>query len=122
MIIGKMDGLQAKVEVVFFLPGGGTISLEFVIDTGFVGALTLPSAAVATMNLPFVHEFNTNLANDSSFRADAHRGVIMWHGQTLSVPVLAMGRRPLLGTALLAGYDLNAEFAPNGRVEINDIP
>ena len=96
--------------------------LEFVIDTGFVGALTLPPAAIAAINLPFVYEFNTNLADDSSFRSEAHRGIILWHGQAIGVLVLSMGKRPLLGTALLKDYELNAQFKPNGLVAINDIP
>ena len=121
MMVGKMDGLQAAVEITFFLPDGNVIALEFVIDTGFAGALTLPPVAVAAMGLPYENEIKTNLADDSQSVANAHRGIILWHGQTVSVPVLAMGRRPLLGTALLKNYELNAQFKLNGRVEINDL-
>ncbi len=116
-----MNGLQATVEVTFFLPNGGTIALEFVIDTGFAGALTLPPAAVAAMNLPFYQHIDTNLADDSGRIAQEHRGIILWHGENTVVPILALGKRSLLGTFLLAGYELNAQFAPNGRVVIDEI-
>src|SRR5258708_4929067 len=39
------------------LIGGGVqppLSTEFVVDTGFEGFLTLPPAAVATLQLPFI--------------------------------------------------------------------
>jgi clan AA aspartic protease len=121
MIHGSVVELQALVSVTFRLPNLPDIAIECVVDTGFEGALTLPPASVALLHLPFLTEMNTNLASDESFVAPVHRAVILWRGEELPVAVLAMGRRPLLGTALLAGSELVAQFVENGLVTIDDI-
>lgn len=57
-----------------------------------------------------------NLANDILIRTDVHVATIVWEGREIDVLVLAMGRRPLLGTALLAGKELLAQFVDDGLV------
>lgn len=121
MTHGRVSGLQAQVGVVFRLPNRPDVEIEFVVDTGFEGALTLPAAAVAALGLPFFQEMNANLANDVSVRADVHVATIVWQGRQMDALVLAMGRRPLLGTALLAGRELVAQFVDRGLVTIDDI-
>jgi hypothetical protein len=37
------------------------------------------------------------------------------------IPVLAMGRRPLLGTALLEDYHLGIDFCEGGTVLVDEI-
>jgi len=64
---------------------------------------------------------NANLANDESVRSDVYTADIVWQGREAEVLVLAMGRRPLLGTALLAGWKLAAEFVDDGLVTIDDV-
>jgi len=121
MIQGQVTRLQAQVGVVFRLQNRPDIEIEFVVDTGFEGALTLPPAAVAALGLPFFQEMNANLANDISVRADVHVATIIREGQEIEVLVLSMGRRPLLGTALLAGKELVVQFIENGIVIIDDL-
>ena len=118
MIQGRMDGLQAVVDITFRLPQRPDVKIEFVIDTGFEGALTLPPAAVEALGLPFLQEMNANLANDISVRTDVHVATIVWNEREVDVTVLAMGRRPLLGTALLEGSEFKAQFVDGGLVEI----
>lgn len=121
MIQGLVTGLQAHVGVVFRFTNQPDVEIEFVIDTGFEGALTLPPSAVAALGLPFFQEMNANLANDMSVQADVPVATIILEGQEIDVLVLAMGRRPLFGTALLAGKELAAQFVDNGLVTIEDV-
>lgn len=121
MIQGRMNGFQAEIGVTVRLQNRPDIEIEFVIDTGFEGALTLPPAAVAALGLPFFQEMDANLANDISVRTDVHVATIVIDGVEIDVLVLAMGRRPLLGTALLAGKELLAQFVDNGLVAIDDV-
>jgi hypothetical protein len=46
---------------------------------------------------------------------------IDWHDQDLSVSVLAMGGKPLLGTSLLNQCRLLIEFVENGSVELEKL-
>ena len=116
MIQGTVVGLQILVSVTFRLPNRPDIQIDFVVDTGFEGALTLPSNAVTELGLLPLGQINANLADDSSAKVDVFRATILWHGQETPVALLAMGRRPLLGTALLDGFNLNADFEDNGTV------
>src|SRR4029077_1078095 len=101
MIQGHVVGLQARVGVTFHLSNRPDLEIEFAVDTGFEGALTLPADAVAALGLPFHGQVAAHLADNSSARVDVHQAVIVWDGRAIAVAVLAMGRRPLLGTALL---------------------
>jgi clan AA aspartic protease len=121
MITGLVVGLLALVGVTLRLPKQPDINIECVLDTGFEGALALPADAVATLGLPFYQGIFANLANNSDVSVNAYRATIFWKGQELDVAVLAMGRRPLVGTALLAGNELVAQFVDNGLVTVDDM-
>jgi len=56
MISCHVKGLQAHVGVTLRLPNQSGLEIEFVVDTGFEGALTLPPTAVAALGLPFFQE------------------------------------------------------------------
>ncbi len=114
MITGRVIGLQARIDVIFRLPGQPDLGIECVVDTGFEGALTLPAAAVAALKLPYLGQLDAHLADNSRARVPVHEATIVWDGQETQVAVLAMGNRPLIGTALLDGFNLNADFADNG--------
>ena len=100
MIEGTIRDLQASIPVIFRLAGRPNLIIECVVDTGFAGALTLSPDAIKALGLPFFQEIEANLANE------------------IEVAVLAMGRRPLLGTALLGGKRLCVNFVENGEVTI----
>jgi clan AA aspartic protease len=119
---GRVEDRQARIDVALHLPGGTrSVAIEFVIDTGFEGALTMPSDAISALGLPFLQDMTAKLANDESVRTDVHIATIEWNGKLLDVPVLALGRRPLLGTALLAGTELVAQFVHGGIVTIETL-
>ena len=118
MIRGQVADFQARINVTFQLRGQACVQIECVVDTGFEGALTLPAAAVAAMDLPYVTELIANLADNTSVRTDVHAATIEWAGAEGEVAVLALGHRPLLGTALLEGFHLGVDFAEGGAVTI----
>ena len=120
-MIGTVVGLQALLNVSIRLPDQPDFAIEFVVDTGFEGALALPPDAVITLGLPFYQGIYANLADNSNVSVDAYRATIVWKGQELTVAVLAMGSRPLLGTALLAGNEFVAQFVDNGLVTVEDV-
>lgn len=99
----------------------GSIEIEFVVDTGFEGFLTLPKDSVARLGLPFVAKIQANLADNSRTATNAHLMRIVWNGVEREVIVLAMGRRPLLGTALLEEYHLSIDFHEGGTVLVDEI-
>jgi clan AA aspartic protease len=116
---GTVVGLQPHIELAIRLPNRPDLRMEFVLDTGFEGALTLPPPAVAALGLPPYSQLRAKLADGSSVKVDAHTALIVWDGQEVQVVVLAMSGRPLLGTALLGGHNLNADFMDGGTLVLS---
>jgi clan AA aspartic protease len=102
-------------------PELGEVAVECVIDTGFEGFLTLPVAMVTNFGLPHLGPMKANLADNSRIITQVYEGTILWEGVIRSIPILAMGNRPLLGTALMADYHLSIDFYEGGTVSLDDL-
>ncbi|OKH32143.1 clan AA aspartic protease [[Phormidium ambiguum] IAM M-71] len=121
MISGIVTDRHATVTLTFLLSNGSTIPIEFVIDTGFTGHLCLPPEAVSLLRFPFIYDLPANLADNSEVLLPVHEAVIIWNGEEREVSVLATGRRPLLGTALLEAHELVVQFTEGGLVTIEEL-
>jgi clan AA aspartic protease len=121
MISGDFVDDRAVVPVIFCLSDEASLSINFVIDTGFNDFLTLPAAAVAAMNMDFYSTTKIRLADGRDAVIPVHLAKIIWDGQDRMVPVLATGLKPLLGRALLQGFRLVIEFVPDGKIRIESI-
>jgi clan AA aspartic protease len=121
MISGLVTDRHAIVALTFLLPNGSRIPIEFVIDTGFTGHLCLPLEAVSLMCLPFMHDLPANLADNSEVMLPVHEATVLWDGEERDIRVIATGRRPLLGTALLNEQELVIQFTEGGLVTINEL-
>lgn len=110
MIHGTVVRLQAQISVILRLLERADVEIECIVDTGFEGFLTLPPSVVADLDLPYLININANLADNSSVE-----------GVERNVAVLAMGRRPLIGTALLEDYHLSIDFCEDGTVLVDEI-
>lgn len=78
MIDGRLIAGRATVPVIFRLPGQPDFSLDFVIDTGFNGYITLPPQAVSAMNLPLHSTIPAILADGSQVLSSIHLTTIVW--------------------------------------------
>ena len=121
MIRGTVVGLQARLNVLVRSEGRPDEEIEFVVDTGFEGFLTLPPNVVAELDLPYLARIQANLADNSGVATNAHAIRIVWEGVEREVVVLAMGRRPLIGTALLEESHLSIDFCEGGTVLVDEI-
>ncbi len=121
MISGIVSDGHAIIKVVFLIPQRANLSIEFVVDTGFTDQLCLPPEAVTLLSLPFKYAMSVNLANNSEVILPVHEAVIIWNGEEREVRVLATGRRPLLGTALLEEHELVVQFTEGGLVTIEEL-
>lgn len=119
MMTGYVLNLHIMLPLIFRLSGGPDFSIDFVVDTGFTNFLTLPPAAVAALGLPFLYDLPITLANNSQDVVAVHAATILWHGIERDVRVFATGKRPLLGTALLAGDELATRFVDGATVVVN---
>ena len=121
MMQGNVQSLHAILSSVFRLPGKPDFSIEFVVDTGFTGDLTLPLQVVIMLGLPYALDHPARLADDSEISIPVYLATIVWKDSERVVRVLATGRRPLLGTSLLAGSEFVSQFVENRLVTVEDI-
>jgi clan AA aspartic protease len=92
--------------------------VEFVVDTGFEGALTLPRQVIADLQLTFLTDLKAHLADGSQIQTDMYLARIEWVGAAKEIAVLELEGQPLLGTALLQGCDIAIHFEEGGVAEI----
>jgi len=121
VISGIVTDRYATVALTFLLPNGSSLPIEFVIDTGFTGYLCLPPEAVSLMGLPFMYDLPGNLADNSEVLLPVHEAIVLWDGEEREILVIATGRRPLLGTALLDEQQLVIQFTEGGLVTIEEL-
>jgi clan AA aspartic protease len=122
VIAGKVNG---RHEIVIDLPVqdsmGEEHAIEVVLDTGFTGSLTLPASLVESMDLPWRSRSSAILANGNVAELDIHVASVIWDGIERQILVQAIENVPLLGMAMLVGYDLRARVIIGGSVEIKAV-
>ena len=108
-----------RAYITLFVSGmGGQGNVEFTIDTGFTGELTLPPAACEALQLPLMSRRLTYLADGSEITLSVYLLTLLWDGIKREVEVLAIESEPLLGMTFLEGYEVCLQIAENGTVRI----
>jgi clan AA aspartic protease len=79
-------------------------AIDTVIDTGFNGFLSLPSAIITALNLPWSGSDFVTLGDGSETYFDLYTAIVIWDGQYQEIDVAESETEPLLGTALLYKY------------------
>ncbi len=119
MIEGVVNAArEAVVALNLQGPEGQTRDIEAVVDTGYSGFLTLPTALVTELGLPFAYMGQALLANDAEVDFDVHYVAVLWDGQPRDIEADATGSTPLVGMLLLDRYDLSIQVRTGGRVVI----
>lgn len=119
MIEGAVnDAYEAVVALSLQGQEGQSQEIEAVIDTGYSGFLTLPTALVTELGLPFAYIGRALLANDDEVTFDVHDVTVLWDGQPRHIRADATGSTPLVGMLLLDRHNLNIEVDRGGRVAI----
>lgn len=113
---------EGIIQVSLRGPTGRMLHVEAVVDTGFDGYLCLPPTIVAQLRLPWDRTGEAILADGSESEVEIYNGTVLWDGRILSVPVDEVDAEPLVGMALLEGYELKMEIRTGGKVTIKRLP
>ncbi len=89
--------------------GGASVTLDFLVDTGFDGALMLPQAQADALGLTPQSRRLMRPADDSEVQVSSHRVRVEWDGEERSVGVIASGSEPLLGMAAARGCNISID-------------
>jgi clan AA aspartic protease len=93
-----------------------------VIDTGYNGALTLPSSLIRALGLPRMSSSTATLADGSAISFDIYAGTVLWHGKKIVIDIDETGTDPLIGMQLLEGSELNVRVRRGGSIAIRPLP
>lgn len=116
------DYLEPIVSLIIRGNRASSQSINFTVDTGFSGELTLPRSAIDQLNLLRDEDGVPYILADGTVRVlPRYIALVEWHGQLKNVNVVDTGSEALLGMQLLAGSNLNVEAAPGGAVIITEL-
>ncbi|QYO63242.1 clan AA aspartic protease [Leptolyngbya sp. 7M] len=93
-------------------------AIDTVVDTGFNGFLSLPSAIITNLNLPWSGSDFVTLGDGSETFFDLYTAMVIWDGQYREIDIAESETEPLLGIALLYGYRLQVDNVEGGIVKI----
>jgi clan AA aspartic protease len=104
------------------LPGfNDDLTVEFVLDTGFDGWLALPPSLTKLIDAIPVDTQTTLLPGGVIRRAPAYEMKLDWQGTPLTVEVLEIAGRPLLGTKALRDNLIQIEMTDGGEVSVEPL-
>lgn len=119
MIYGVVNvRCEATLPLVVGNSTGQRQLIETVIDTGFSGFLSLPSAIITTLDLPWSASDIATLSDGSATLFDLYTAIVIWDGQYREIYIAESETEPLLGMALLYGYRLQVNTIEGGSVKI----
>ena len=114
--------LEATIRRHVAGPNGQRQEVMAIIDTGYNGALSLPLSTVTALALPPSASRIVTLGDASQRAFDFYTADIHWEGQVHRIRVLCVEGSALVGTALLQGYKLEADFTTGGVVILTPLP
>jgi len=121
MISGVVtDDRQAIIHLTVRGPAGQEQEIDAIIDTGFDGSLSLPSSTVIRLGLPWRRRGRALLADGSESVFDIYEATADWDGETRRIAVDEAETVPLIGMALLEGYELIVQ--QGGNVTVRALP
>jgi clan AA aspartic protease len=118
MITGRVDNREACIDLTIRGPLKQEHTVRAVIDTGFTAFLSLPPDLIVSLGLDWRSSGRGVLADGSECLFDVFAGKVIWDGQERNVLIDEADTDPLVGMALLSGYELKIENRPNGKVSI----
>ena len=99
----------------------GDLEVEFVVDTGFAGDLSLPVRLVTEVVATMMGFRIRKLASGQQFRCPYSSTLIEWNGEARQTEILILEGEPLLGTELMREYLLQVEMSDGGETLIEPL-
>ena len=119
MIIGNVNSKrEAIIQLAVLGENKRYQSIKAIIDTGYTGFLTLPSAIITQLDLTWFMQEEGFLGDGSICMFNVFEASVIWDGQLRAIEVNDSETDPLVGMALLEGYELNVQGTPGGMVTI----
>ena len=122
MIVGIVEGREPLIRLTIRGLRGRQQEIKAVVDSGYTGWLTLPPAVIAALNLRWRTFGRGILADGSVSSFDVYQAKVVWDGGVRQVFVDEFDATPLVGMALLRGYEYKMQVRARGKVTIKRLP
>ena len=123
MITGAVNAnREAVIRLVVGSSSGNEQQVDAVVDTGFDGWFSLPPEVISELGLPWRRRGRALLADGSESVFDIYEGMVEWDGSPRRIVVDEASTAPLVGMALLQGFELRIEVLNGGSVTIKALP
>jgi len=122
MMMGSVNSRrEAVIQFVVLGENHQRQAIKAVIDTGYTGFLTLPSAIISKLGLTWYMQEEGILGDGSLFMFNVFEATVIWDGQIKSIEINESETDPLVGMGLLDGYELNIQGFAGGLVTIKPL-
>ena len=123
MIVGRVKhNFEVVASIAVSAPSGQRIVVEGQIDTGFNGHMTLPNELISELGLRFVMQREVRLGDGTNQRVDVYDALAeLGDGIRRNALVESAEVKPLIGMALMRGYDLHIEVFEGGAVSLQPL-
>ncbi|MEG4446209.1 clan AA aspartic protease [Microcoleus sp. AT9_B5] len=91
---------------------------EAIVDTGFNGWLSLPPDLITQLNLRWKRRGRAILGDGSECVFNIYEAVVVWDGDSMTIPIDEADSEPLVGMSLMEGYQLMVQVFEGGNVEL----
>ena len=122
MILGTVRGREPLIRLTVRGLRGRQQEIEAVVDSGYTGWLTLPPTVIAALNLRWRSFGRGILADGSVSLFDVYQAKVVWDGLVRAVVVDEFDATPLVGMALLRGFELKMQVRAGSMVTIKRLP
>ena len=112
---------EAVIRLCLLGPHGQQEGVEAAVDTCFNGFLTLPSHVISQLGLPFAGSTRAILADGHEAHLPVFEAIVIWDDRPRDVGALQAEGSPLVGMAMLEGFDLQVSVVEGGTVTIKAI-
>jgi clan AA aspartic protease len=116
MIIGSVRGREGRIRLLVQGTRRRQQFVEAVIDTGYTASLSLPPVVVAALGLRWKSIGRGVLADGSECLFDVYVASVIWDGKERRILVDEADTDPLVGMALLSGYELKMQIRSRGKI------
>jgi clan AA aspartic protease len=121
MITGVVQGLEGRVRLKLRGTKKQEQEVEAVVDTGYTAFLSLPPEVVASLGLRWKSFGRGILADGSECLFDVYLAKVVWDGKERRILVDEADTDPLIGMALLNGFELNMQVRSQGIISIKPL-
>jgi clan AA aspartic protease len=119
MILGNVNAnREAIIQLAVLGENKQKQGIRAVIDTGYTGCLTLPSAIITNLGLTWYMQQEGILGDGSLCMFNVYEASVIWDGQIRSVEINESEADPLVGMGLLEGFELKIQGISGGLVTI----